>query len=74
MMSNSDDIVQCPNCNEVFSFNPSAPNYAAKDETGKTVSRETAEHMARYRVRCAGCTHNFCTGCKKDPYHIGMNC
>lgn len=76
MMSNVEGIVQCPSCNEVFAVEPSEPNYAAKDEAGKTVSRETAEHMARYRVRCPsnGCHKNFCTNCKKEPYHISMSC
>lgn len=74
MMENADGIVQCPGCAEVFSFEPSAPNYAAKDEAGKDVTRETAEHMAKYRVRCSNCAKNFCTNCKKEPYHIGMNC
>jgi len=49
-------------------------NYAAKDEKGQTVSRATAEHMAKFRVRCATCTENFCTNCKIMPYHINMTC
>jgi len=75
-MSDVEGIVQCPCCNEVFGVEPSAPNYAAKDEAGKTVSRETAEHMAKFRVRCPSnaCHKNFCTSCKKEPYHIGMDC
>lgn len=30
--------------------------------------------MAKYRVRCAACAKNFCTNCKKEPYHISMSC
>ena len=73
-MLQADGMTECPSCKDVFFFEPSAPNYAAKDETGKTVSRATAEHMAKFRVRCGSCHKNFCTGCKKEPYHIGMDC
>jgi len=30
--------------------------------------------MAKFRVRCSACQKNFCTGCKKSPYHVGMTC
>ena len=75
-MQLGDDIVTCPDpeCAAVFQAVPDRPNYNARDEEGKKVTRETAEHMAKYRLRCPGCTKNFCIGCKKQPYHIGMNC
>ena len=46
----------------------------AKDEQGNTVSRETAEHMSKFRVRCASCKENFCISCKITPYHINVSC
>ena len=74
MVEEAGGIVQCPSCDEKFSFEPASPNYEARDDNNKVVTRETAEHMAIYRVRCANCTNNFCTGCGMKPYHIGMNC
>ena len=39
-------------------------DYNAKDEKGQVVSRATAEHMAKNRVRCSECGKNFCANCK----------
>ena len=74
MLAQAEGMTKCPNCSEVFAFEPSAPNYQAKDDTGKTLSREAAEHMANNRVRCWKCAKNFCTKCNKEPYHLGMTC
>ena len=38
------------------------------------MSKEAAEHCANYRCRCSSCAKNFCTSCKKEPYHEGLNC
>ena len=69
-------VVECPNdkCKAAFIFEPAKINYAAKDDTGKTVTRQTAEHMAKFRVRCATCCENFCTSCKIMPYHQNYTC
>lgn len=69
-------VVECPNasCKSVFLFEQSKVNYVAKDDEGNTVTRETAEHMAKYRVRCSACTENFCVNCKMSPYHINLSC
>lgn len=49
-------------------------DYHAKDDTGNTVSKEAAEHMSKYRVRCRECSLIFCTKCKEEPYHLGKTC
>jgi hypothetical protein len=68
-----DKLVKC-SCGCIISLEPSAPDYKKKDEKGKVISREAAEHMAHYRVRCSSCTKNFCAQCKREPYHEGMTC
>lgn len=41
---------------------------------GNPISKEAAEHMASFRVRCSNCTKNFCTVCNRTPYHVGKTC
>lgn len=45
-----------------------------KDDKGNPLTREAAEHMANYRIRCNACNKNFCTKCNEEPYHIGKTC
>lgn len=45
-----------------------------KDEKGNVLTRQAAEHLAKYRVRCPTCEKVFCSSCKEDPYHIGFTC
>ena len=69
------EIVECPSCNSMFEFEPAQRvDYTAKDDNGKTLSKQHAEHMSKYRVRCASCKENFCIGCKTSPYHINYTC
>eukprot|EP00357_Protocruzia_adherens_P036526 CAMPEP_0115008332 /NCGR_PEP_ID=MMETSP0216-20121206/21845_1 /TAXON_ID=223996 /ORGANISM="Protocruzia adherens, Strain Boccale" /LENGTH=575 /DNA_ID=CAMNT_0002375711 /DNA_START=183 /DNA_END=1910 /DNA_ORIENTATION=+ len=49
-------------------------NLNLKDEAGNPLTREAAEHMAKYRLRCAKCDRVFCIKCNADPYHIGKTC
>lgn len=67
------NMVRC-SCDAIINFEPSKPDYAQKDETGQVISREAADHMANFRVRCSKCQKNFCTSCNRSPYHIGMTC
>ena len=30
--------------------------------------------MAQCRVRCPNCSANFCSQCRKEPYHLGYTC
>lgn len=70
------NIMKCTNkdCGTLIFFQPSAPDYKQKDETGKVISKHAADHMAQFRVRCGQCTINFCTKCLRSPYHVGMTC
>ena len=68
------ELVECPGCRNQFEFQEAGIDYTAKDDKGITVSKQTAEHMAKYRVRCAHCKENFCVECKMLPYHINYNC
>ena len=45
-----------------------------KDDRGKALTRETAQHMVAHRIRCNECGKNFCTKCNNEPYHIGKTC
>lgn len=53
---------------------PGRVEYNMKDDTGKQFSKESAEHMAKYRVRCGECQKNFCCQCQAEPYHGGKTC
>lgn len=66
-------LVRCE-CQAIIGIEPSKPDYTQKDETGKQISKQAADHMAQFRVRCSSCAKNFCTSCRRSPYHIGMTC
>jgi E3 ubiquitin-protein ligase MYCBP2 len=67
------NMVKC-DCNATIFFEPSKVDYTAKDETGKLLSKQAAEHIAKFRIRCTSCSKNFCTSCRRSPYHVGMTC
>ena len=48
------NMITCPtdNCGATILLEETKVDYTARDEKGQVVSRETAEHMAKYRVRC----------------------
>ena len=48
-----------------------AVDYKMKDEKNQVLSKQAAEHFAKYRIRCNECDKNFCTLCGKEPYHLG---
>ena len=74
MIDLDSNMITCPSCGAIIQLEETNVDYGAKDEKGQIVSRETAEHMAKHRVRCATCTKNFCAGCKEEPYHLGRSC
>ena len=49
-------------------------DYKTKDDAGQAITKQAAEHMSKYRVRCHGCEKNFCCKCQAEPYHIGKTC
>ena len=67
------NMVRC-DCNATIYLEPAAVNYAQRDESNKVISRQSAEHMAKFRVRCQNCSQIFCTSCRRNPYHVGMTC
>ena len=67
------NMINC-SCGATIMLEESKVDYNAKDEKGQVVSKATAEHMAKYRVRCNACSKNFCANCKQEPYHLGRSC
>lgn len=72
MVEADPNLITC-NCGAVIQFEEAKVDYNIKMDR-ELVSKETAEHMAKYRVRCAKCTKNFCASCKQEPYHLGKSC
>lgn len=66
-------MVEC-SCGNVMMMEPGRPDYNLKDDKGQPISKEAAEHLARYRIRCNECGKNFCTKCNAEPYHTGRTC
>lgn len=63
---------------EFLNAAPSASDLkAAQNETdasGRPLGRAAAEHRCRYRLRCRGCSTDFCAKCGRTPYHAGFTC
>ena len=38
-------------------------DYNQKDDLGKPISKDSAMHMSKFRIRCNACNKNFCTHC-----------
>ena len=57
MIDYDPNMLTCPsaNCGAAILLEETKVDYNAKDEKGQTVSKETAEHMAKHRVRCSTC-------------------
>ncbi len=64
---------KCP-CGAFMEVQEGKVDYNQKDDAGKVLSREAAQHMAKHRARCVACKENFCSGCNTKPYHIGISC
>lgn len=67
------NMVRCE-CSALILFEPSRADYNQKDDSGKLLTKLAADHMAQFRVRCSSCQKNFCTSCRRAPYHVGMTC
>lgn len=68
------NIVECPNCKEKNTFEEGSVDYNIKDNNSKLISKESAEHYAKYRCKCFHCKIDFCTKCLIIPYHLGKSC
>ena len=71
---NIGNVIECPCCKELNSFEPGVVDYHIKDDNNVPLSREAAEDYAKNRCRCASCSNNFCIQCKTTPYHVGKTC
>mmetsp|Transcript_15574 Transcript_15574/g.52417 ORF Transcript_15574/g.52417 Transcript_15574/m.52417 type:complete len:259 (+) Transcript_15574:231-1007(+) len=38
------------------------------------MGRDQVLHASTWRLRCAGCSHDFCGRCDATPYHLGATC
>ena len=61
-------------CGAILTVEEGVVDYNQKDDKGQVMSKEVAEHMSRYRIRCRNCQRVFCTGCAADLYHLGKTC
>lgn len=61
-------------CGETTMLEPGPVETSFKDTEGHEISREAAENMAKYRLRCRRCQGNLCVHCKTMPYHTGKTC
>jgi hypothetical protein len=56
----SQNMVEC-SCKNLIEVVRGDVDYKQKDEEGKVISRQAAENMAEYRVRCHACQRVFCS-------------
>lgn|SRR3990167_560670 len=70
-------FVQCPNPGCEFFFEwvgiPGEYKQIYRDDD-EDPSQEAILHYQRCRIRCRNCSEEFCTECKKIPYHEGYTC
>ena len=52
------NMVQCT-CKNYIELVPGSVDYKQKDNEGKVITKQAAEHMANYRVRCNNCDRIF---------------
>jgi E3 ubiquitin-protein ligase MYCBP2 len=72
--SMGDDIAMCPSCNSYIILEPGSVDYNYRDDQGRKLTRQAAEHMSQFRLRCPNCSNISCAKCKVLPYHLGMTC
>lgn len=73
LIKDNPNLISCP-CGNMMEMVPGKVQMGQKDDKGQPISREAAEHLAQYRIRCNNCSKNFCTKCKSEPYHMGKTC
>eukprot|EP00455_Lapot_gusevi_P042557 TRINITY_DN5058_c0_g1_i2.p1 TRINITY_DN5058_c0_g1~~TRINITY_DN5058_c0_g1_i2.p1 ORF type:complete len:486 (-),score=121.92 TRINITY_DN5058_c0_g1_i2:153-1610(-) len=74
-------LVVCPNdqCRSAMEVvkpvNLQPPAHITEvDSNNRPLSVEAWLHYNEFRVRCRGCSTNFCSGCRANPYHMGFTC
>ena len=68
-----ESTVSCT-CGAIVTIEEGRVDYAQKDDKGQPISKDAAENMSKYRIRCRNCARIFCTSCGADPYHLGKTC
>lgn len=76
-MAENPNLVSC-SCGNVMEVVQGKVDLNARDDNNKPITKEAAECMAKYRVRCpmTSCSKIFCTNpqCGAEPYHNGKTC
>ena len=76
-MAENPNLVSC-SCGNVMEVVQGKVDLNARDDNNKPITKEAAECMAKYRVRCPmnSCGKIFCTNpqCSAEPYHNGKTC
>jgi len=69
-------LVSCPNPSCDYFFESSGVGVAKKLTLpdGSEPSNDAIEHYRKFRYRCRKCCFDFCSECKKMPYHEGFTC
>ena len=73
LLSQNTNLVTC-SCQNIMEVIPGEVDYKIKDDTGQPISKDSAVHMSKFRVRCQKCEKNFCCKCQAEPYHTGKTC
>lgn len=76
VLNNNSQFISCPNANCDYFFETFGTGEIKKIYTqdGGEPSLEAIEHYKKYRYRCRKCLEDFCSSCKKIPYHEGYTC
>ena len=76
-MAENPNLVSC-SCGNVMEVVQGKVDLNVRDDNNKQITKEAAECMAKYRVRCplGSCGKIFCTNpqCGAEPYHTGKTC
>jgi hypothetical protein len=60
MLGENGNLIDCKKCKNRIFFEEGKVDYKQKDDQGRLLTKQAAEHMAKYRVRCV-CGINFCS-------------
>jgi len=73
---NCTQLVSCPNpsCDYFFETCGIGESKRFYLPDGGEPSQEAIEHYQKFRYRCRKCSEEFCSKCKKIPYHEGFTC
>lgn len=73
---NATQLVSCPNpsCDYFFETCGTGESKRLFLPNGGEPSQDAVEHYQKYRYRCRNCQEEFCSSCKKIPYHEGFTC